>query len=636
MAAGGTPQMAVQAVMLVFTAVTVMSGALLYGLGGARWGSYFRFVPYFVVAGFLAATGWFLSAGGVRMATGHALSLGGLTRPWTAIQIVNLAAAIGVLCVLLAVRRWIKSAFAMPLALVGMLAAGTIVLRGLGLFGPGHGFYLPSLGTLIAWHPFHAVRRSVVSWSMLIELIPRMLAVTIVALVSLVTKVSSIEVARHASGDLDRELRAHGLGCLIAAPFGGIASSLQVGTSRLLEHAGGATRMSGVCCALALGAVGISNFNLPGLVPIPIVTGLVFYLGYTFIADAFRRPWAQRAWLDLLLLSAMMIVSVRYGFLAGVVGGLICACIVFAFSYARVGVVHRHMTRADFAGHVVRSDTASNYLRETGDAIQIYWLSGYLFFGTSENLFERIRDDILALTARRVTHVILDFAGVPGADSSAVASLSKLRDFCEKRSITIVWCSLSAANRSALEASGLLGGKSRHKAFDTVPPGLEWCEEQLLAGANVDTDMGIAGFETWLQKGMGRDVTIAEFLAYLDKQTIEDLRVLYRQGDPADSISLVVAGHLAIDVAMPDGSSLRVRRIMHHTVLGEMGFFRHSARSANVSSDGPAVLFTLTRPNFERMRRERPDLAIAFHGFILNILVDRIYFANREIDALSV
>jgi MFS superfamily sulfate permease-like transporter len=44
-----------------------MSGALLYGLGKANWGAYFRFVPYFVVRAFMAATGWFLIAGGIRM-----------------------------------------------------------------------------------------------------------------------------------------------------------------------------------------------------------------------------------------------------------------------------------------------------------------------------------------------------------------------------------------------------------------------------------------------------------------------------------------------------------------------------------------------------------------------------------------
>jgi SulP family sulfate permease len=76
-----------------------------------------------------------------------------------------------------------------------------------------------------------------------------------------------------------------------------------------------------------------------------------------------------------------------------------------------------------------------------------------------------------------------------------------------------------------------------------------------------------------------------------------------------------------------------VRRITTHTIVGEMGFFRHSARSATVSSDGSATLFTLSRANFERMRRERPDLASTFDDFILRILADRIDFANHALES---
>jgi SulP family sulfate permease len=50
MAAGGSPQTAVQTVMLIFTAATFITGALLYGLGACRLGSYFRFVPSSVVS----------------------------------------------------------------------------------------------------------------------------------------------------------------------------------------------------------------------------------------------------------------------------------------------------------------------------------------------------------------------------------------------------------------------------------------------------------------------------------------------------------------------------------------------------------------------------------------------------------
>jgi len=66
-----------------------------------------------------------------------------------------------------------------------------------------------------------------------------------------------------------------------------------------------------------------------------------------------------------------------------------------------------------------------------------------------------------------------------------------------------------------------------------------------------------------------------------------------------------------------------------------MGFFRHSKRSATVSSEGPAVLFTLAQKNFERMRRERPDLAAAFTDFILRVLADWIDAATCEIAALE-
>jgi sulfate permease, SulP family len=290
LAAGGSPAIAVQTVMLIFTSATVMLGALLYGLGVCRWGSYFRFVPYFVIGGFLAATGWFLIVGGIRMTTGRPLSLSGLGSTWMMIDVAKLAAAVAALLVLLVVRRWFKSAFAMPAALLLMSLTGSVVLQTLGLSGPEHGWHFPSLGELTRWSPFEAVYTSRLTSSMMARLIPELLAVTIVALISLVTKVSSLEVARQASGNLDCEFRAHGIASVAAAPCGGLTSSLQTGTSRLLEQAGGATRMSGVVCAVALGAVGVAGFDLPGLIPIAIVAGLVFNLGYTFIVDALCDP----------------------------------------------------------------------------------------------------------------------------------------------------------------------------------------------------------------------------------------------------------------------------------------------------------------------------------------------------------
>lgn len=632
--AGGTPQAAVQTVMLLFTTATLMSGALLYLLGVCRWGAYFRFVPFSVVGGFLAATGCFLVAGGIRMITGRALSVHALAVPWTLSEAARLGTAVLALAVLLALRRWVKWALAMPAALLAMWLGLIIALRFLGLSSAQYGWYIHSLGTLTPWSPIAALYTSHLNWSTGVHLIPELFAVLVVALISLITKVSSIEVSRQASGDLDSELRAHGLGSLIAVPFGGLTSSVQVGTSRLLEHAGGATRMSGVACAAIMGIAAIAHFDLPGLVPIPLVGGLVFYLGYSFIADAMWRPYSQRAWLDLALILGITAVCIQYGYLVGVLAGLVCACMVFVINYARVGVIRRHSTRAQVVSHVDRSSEASEYLRKSGDIIQLYWLAGYIFFGSSEGVFARVKADLEALYPQQVAYVILDFGLVSGTDTSAIGSLGKLQRFCREKGTILVCCSLSAANRATLERGGFLDRKNPHQVTSDLNSALAWCEDQVLAKVKFEVDVTLDDFEPWLLRLLGESQQLSDVMVYLERKNVEGAQTIYRQGEPADTLDLVALGRLNIEVTSTDGQRVAVRRVRAHTVVGEMGFFRQAARSASVSSDGSVILFTLTRAAFNRMRCERPDLASAFAEFIVRVLADRLEGANREIAAL--
>src|SRR5262249_12867089 len=188
---------------------------------------------------------------------------------------------------------------------------------------------------------------------------------------------------RRTGSDFNREFTAHGMGALAAAPLGGIVSAVQIGISQLLVQSGG-SRTSGIFCSLVLGAVAIASFDLTAMIPMPVIAGLIFFLGYMFLAQAFSRPIAQRPLLDLLLAAIIMIVCIRYGYVAGVLAGIVFACLFFAISYAQVGVIRHAATRADYASNVDRSQEKLSFLRDRGDAIRIYWLSGYIFFGSSE------------------------------------------------------------------------------------------------------------------------------------------------------------------------------------------------------------------------------------------------------------
>ena len=194
-------------------------------------------------------------------------------------------------------------------------------------------------------------------------------------------------------------------------------------------------------------------------------------------------------------------------------------------------------------------------MRQAGDAIQIYWLSGYIFFGASERLFERIRDDIETQAPRRVDYLILDFSMVKGADTAAVASFAKLRNHCNRQGTTLVYSASTSADHKALEHGPFFGGKTRHRAFGDLSLALARCEDQLLARAEIDLGTGLTGFEPSLQRRLGPRVSAAEFVAYPGRKDVDGPRILYRQGEPADTIDGVAAGSLAVDFARQDGKT---------------------------------------------------------------------------------
>ena len=634
-ASGGDPHAAAVAVMLIFTAATAVSGVTLYGLGLLRWGSYFRFVPYFVTGGFLGATGWFLIAGSVRMTTGVSVGFSAFHANWTVAGGVKLACAVGVLAVLLALRRWVKSPLATPVTLVLLCVGASAILRNPEISAyAGGGWYLPALGSLNSWMPFQAVSQHDLDWAPILAMLPQVIAVAIVALLSLVAKVSSLEVSRQASGDLDTEFRSHGIGSLIAAPLGGILAGAQVGTSRLLVQMGSRTRVSGIICSLIMGGVGIAAFDLPGLVPLPVVAGLIFHLGYSFIVDAYSRPLARRAWLEIGLTTTILIVCVQYGYLTGVLTGIIFACVLFAINYARIGAIRRRATRANFASDVDRSQDASDYLIKNGDAVRIYWLSGYVFFGSSEWVFERIRDDLNA-SEKKVGYVVLDFSAVTGADTSAILSFTKLKNDCDRRGTVLTFCSLSPSMFDTLQEGGFFSSKSKHRFFSSLNLALSWCEDELLKSAYPFEPYSVADFERWLHGRVGGGIDFGSFAPYLTRRKIVGSQVLHKAGELADTIDLIVSGHIVVELES-GGQALGLRRShTTHTVVGEMGFFRRTVRSATVSSEGSAVVYSLTRTNFERMKEERPALANAFYEFVISVLADRVEFLDRSLSAVA-
>ena len=622
-------------VLVALSVSTLLTGILLWGTGALRLGQWLRFIPYPVIGGFLAASGFLLITGGMEVVTQTNLTLGPsswepLYSPAYLPQIV-LGALFAVSIPVLG--RFVPNYLALPIAFFGFLIAMDAGLFGFvkdaGVRGE---WFLPSLGELSLWLPINAIFSQQVDWGVIAQSSAEIGSFCGVMAIALLLDVTSLEVARQKTGDLDQEFRSNGLANLFAAFFGGFGGSLSMNACLLLDESGATTRWSGAIVGIVCAIILFSGADVGSVVPKAILGGMLAYLGVMIIVELWQAP-AKSSWTEWALTGIMTLVIINFGYFMGVVLGVIGACLMFALSYSRIGVVRRHLTRYEFASNVERSPEQTRLLREEGKRVHVFWLSGFIFFGSSNGLFERIKRVIEGQQGKPVDYVVLDFGSVPGLDTSAVLSLVKLRNYCEENGVTLGFSGLSEAMQLSFEKAGFFGSTRPHQLFKSRNEAIEWCEDMLLMHHEVG-EASTYTFESWLQEEFGGEIPFDRIASYMERSELQKGEYLFRQGEPSDSIVLQASGCVAITIIDEEGRQIRLRRMLGHTIVGEMGFYRGMPRTAHVIAEGPTVVYRLTREAFDKMQEQDPAAAGAFNQLIIRLLSDRLEFANREISAL--
>lgn len=637
LAAKGAPtQQIVINVLVALSVSTLLTGILLYGIGALRMGQGLRFVPYPVIAGFLAASGLLLITGGIEVVTQTNLTLSPSSWGILHSSLYGPQIVIGMLFAIAIplLGRWVPNYLALPIAFAAFLILLDVSLFGfIGDHKVRSAWFLPSLGELNLWWPINAVLGSQVDWRVIAQSSAEIGSFCGVMAIALLLDVSSLEVARQKSSDLDQEFRSNGLANLLASILGGFGGSISMNGSLLLDESGAVSRWAGAIVGVACAFVLFSGIDVGSIVPKAILGGMLVYLGAVIIIELWGAP-AQSSWMEWILTAAIMLVIINFGYFMGVAVGVIGACLMFAVSYSRIGVIRRQLTRGEYASNVERAPEQLRILRHEGHRIHIFWLSGFIFFGSSNGLFEQIRRTINAQNDKPINYVVLDFTAVPGLDTSAVLSLIKLRNYCNEQDVTLVFSGLDELTRANFRKAGFFSDSQRHQLFDTRYEAIEWCEDMLLLYHEVGA-ASAHSFEGWLSAELGVAADMTRIAPYLERHELNEGDMLFRQGDPPDSIEILASGRLAITIADEQGNPMRLRRMVGYTIVGEMGFYRQVARTANVIAEAPSIVYRLTRESFDKMQLQDPDAASLFHKLIIRLLSDRLEFADQAQRQLS-
>jgi sulfate permease, SulP family len=619
-------------VLITLSLSAVVTGLALCGFGLTRLGRAIRYVPYPVVGGFLGATGLLILLGGIRVITGMPVQLSTLGQFVNPLTLSELAAAGAMALALYLTWHRSRSPFGLPIVLIAGVIAAHLVLwlagvspaqaqaSGWTFQPPPHvSFMLPWSLQEIRHYPWFAVP----------DLAGNLIAVIFVTASSTLFNTAGIEVATYREANLERELNVTGAANMLAGALGGYTGCISVSRSVLNFKGGGSGRLSGLTAAAISALMLAMAPALLGLMPKFVLGGLLIYLAadtlHKWIVES-RRRLSIPEYLSLL---AIIVIIVQWGFIAGILIGVVIGCATFALSAARIDSVKYNFDGTEYRSSLDRSRDDQAVLSAHGGNIQGLNLQSYLFFGSANRLYQHVK----ALLARHpeCRFLVFDFKLVTGIDSSATYSFAQIKRTALDRGVKLLLVHLPPATEKALRSSEFISDEVSIVA--ELDHALEECENQIIA-QHQGLELEEASLRDWFTQIVGNERDALALMHHCARLEVDAGETIVHAGDAADSMHFILDGRVGIMVSAGENRTTRVRSLGRYTTIGEMGLVSQAPRSATIKAEIASILYVLSAEQFEAIKADDPALSHKLLTYFVSVMAERLSFANRTIAVL--
>jgi len=626
--------------VLAAIAITSLLMAVIYiVLGRFRLSGFVRYIPYPVVGGFLAATGWLLAQGGFGVMLDQPLTLTYLPTLFLTEKVVLWVPGILFAVVLLLVLRRYDHFLITPamMALTAVLFYAYLFLSHISVAdATARGWLLGAFPAGGLYRPLTPALLSQVDWMAVLGQADKIATILVLSVVALLLNLSALEVTVRQDIDMNRELIAAGFANLAGGLGGSPIGYQTLGGSSLAYRLGARTRLANVIPSLICGAALFFGASLFAYVPKVLLGGMLLYLGLTFLVEWLIDARRVLPTVDYLLVWVILAVIVAVGFLQGIVAGTFIAAILFVITYSRVDIIRNTLNGQVFHSNVDRPKAHRDLLNDRGAEIHILRLQGFIFFGTIQAILNQVRQRLADESRPKLGYLVLDFQRVTRLDSSAVFGITRLKQLAHANGILMVWTQVSPAIQGQLQRGGLVDNTD--DAFIILPTldhGVEWCENKILARqGSPNLTAIIERIGSQLKRAFPGIEAAEDLMKYLEQKAIPEGEYLMRQGDPPTEMYFVEAGMVTAQLQTEDGQIVRLRSMRGGTTVGEMGLYMGIPRTADVIASRSSIVYRLSAEALERMRKQDPEVAALLHEWIARLLAERVAASNRTIEAL--
>lgn len=631
---GGPAEAKVATVFAILGISTVITGIVFWVTGKLRLGGLAGVLPYPVIAGFLAGSGWLLLEGGATMLTGgHSLTdiAGRLYEPGVVARVVP--AVVFAIVMLLALRRKVHPMTA-PLLMLLAGASFYVVLPSLGVgvtqardlgwlpeVTGGVGVSLPTVSML-----------GLVDWGQIAFAFPAILSAALLSMVGLLLNTSGLELALGRDLDADSELCSSGAANILVGCFGGPSGFVGLSMTLLAEKMRCRGRGAGVATAIVM-ATGLF-FARPIIshLPVFLTAGLVLYMGLDLLCEWFIASRRKLPFSEWLIVVAILAVVALVGFMQGLAVGLLVSIGLFIYNYARLPVTRLSATGRDIRSTVDRSPEASAVLLENGHVIEIRQLEGYLFFGTADRVVSEIRSHVDKARELPLQFLVIDFRYVSGVDSAATTCFVKLKHSVEAAGVRTYFSHVAPRIEIALKRAGF---EFREGDLITIEQDLdhavEKCEEGLLA--ILEQNHAESKLIDHLSSAIGPHPRLPDLIEVMSMKHMDPGEYLIHAGNEADDVFFLASGRVKVQVTLDNGRTLRLRTMTGGAIVGEVALYLGIRRSADVIVEMPSQVLRLDAGTIVDLETGDSELALLAHRLLAHTLAEKLTLANRLIQA---
>ena len=612
---------------------SVLVGLFFYILGKFKLGKLVRFIPFPVVGGFLAGTGWLIVQFSFSMMTDVDPTINNLSTFFTPEMLIRWVPGAVFAVALLIIYHYISHYLLMP----AVLTIGIGLFYVVAFFNGVSVSELESGGYLLGPFPEEGLFTglpgqylSTFDWNLFWVTLPAIGTMMILNAISVLFNYSGLELIIKQDVDLDRELKMTGFSNMLAGLGGTPPGYLTLSETSMAYNIGARSRLSSIVVALLCAFTLFFGANVLSIFPKVILGGLLLNLGLSFLEEWLYDTWEKLTRNDYFVIVIILFVIAAVGFLEGIVIGLLMSIVLFVLSYSKVEVVKHELSGTTFHSNVERSEYLKRIIADHGEKISILPLQGFIFFGTANRLLDKVKERVENEEASHLKYLIFDFRHVTGLDSSTINSFNKLRIMAKNHGFKVVFCSLNQDMTNQLRTGGLLPDEGGvFVEFDDLDHGLERCEDELIEQyKRLDEELPDSKkADSFKDQFPG----IAEFF---EEKIVAGNTAIIEQGKDPGGIYFIDSGRITVRLDIGTGEGIRLKSLGAGTVVGEVSLYLGSKASASVLTKTDCVIYFLSKDNFQKLNLESPGKAAELHTYIIKLLSDRLAKSNATIQAL--